>query len=287
MTTRTPRRVAVVGSGVAGLLAAHVLGKQTRVTLYEADTRLGGHADTHVVDGIAVDTGFIVHNDRTYPTCSGSSTSSASRPTTPTCRCRCASTGPALEYAGALGASGLFPSWRNVLDPSYLRMLTEIPRFHRDATGSWPRRSTGGERRRDAAFVRRARRVSPMFRTHFLGSLVPACGPATRPSRSTTRRATCSPSSTTTACSASSGHRTWRTVIGGSREYVESVAARAPDVRTGTKVTSVLETADRRGVTDGNGHVDAYDAVVLATTRTSRWRCSPSRPRCSARCSAP
>ena len=61
------RRVAVVGSGVAGLSAAHVLGREARVTLFEADSRLGGHADTHVVDRIAVDTGFIVHNERTYP----------------------------------------------------------------------------------------------------------------------------------------------------------------------------------------------------------------------------
>ncbi|MCW2849759.1 MAG: FAD-dependent oxidoreductase, partial [Marmoricola sp.] len=65
--TQAPHHVAVIGSGVAGLTAAHVLGRQTRVTLYEADSRLGGHADTHEVDGIAVDTGFIVHNERTYP----------------------------------------------------------------------------------------------------------------------------------------------------------------------------------------------------------------------------
>ena len=63
----TPRDVAVVGSGVAGLTAAHVLGRQARVTLYEADARLGGHADTHAVDDLAIDTGFIVHNERTYP----------------------------------------------------------------------------------------------------------------------------------------------------------------------------------------------------------------------------
>lgn len=68
-----PRRVAVVGSGVAGLTAAHVLRSGgTHVTLYEAASRLGGHADTHLVDvagrTVAVDTGFLVHNDRTYPT---------------------------------------------------------------------------------------------------------------------------------------------------------------------------------------------------------------------------
>ena len=68
----TRRRVAVVGSGIAGLTAAYALSKNSTVTLYEADSRLGGHADTHYVAGpdgpVGVDTGFIVHNDRTYPT---------------------------------------------------------------------------------------------------------------------------------------------------------------------------------------------------------------------------
>jgi hypothetical protein len=69
----TRSRVAVIGSGVAGLTTAHVIARSADVTLFEADHRLGGHADTHSVtasDGteLAIDTGFIVHNERTYPT---------------------------------------------------------------------------------------------------------------------------------------------------------------------------------------------------------------------------
>ena len=69
----TGRRIAVVGSGVAGLTAAYVLNRHDNVTLFEADNRLGGHAHTHNVsqpDGstLGIDTGFIVHNERTYPT---------------------------------------------------------------------------------------------------------------------------------------------------------------------------------------------------------------------------
>ena len=68
----TGRRIAVVGSGVAGLTAAYVASRTSHVTLYEADDRLGGHAETHTVldpsgRELAIDTGFIVHNRRTYP----------------------------------------------------------------------------------------------------------------------------------------------------------------------------------------------------------------------------
>ena len=58
------RRIAVIGSGISGLTAGYVLAQANHVTLFEADDRLGGHADTHP---ISVDTGFIVYNERTYP----------------------------------------------------------------------------------------------------------------------------------------------------------------------------------------------------------------------------
>ena len=112
--------VAIVGSGVAGLTAAHVLARRARVTLYEADSRLGGHADTHLVDAageLAVDTGFIVHNERTYPhllrlfdelgveTQESDMSMSVRDDDPPDCW-------DGVECAGALGLAGLFPSWR-------------------------------------------------------------------------------------------------------------------------------------------------------------------------------
>ena len=67
------RRVAVVGSGVSGLTAAYLLSRTAEVTLFESAQRVGGHVHTHrptLADGspVAVDSGFIVCNDRTYPT---------------------------------------------------------------------------------------------------------------------------------------------------------------------------------------------------------------------------
>src|SRR5690242_9492158 len=68
---RRREQVAVVGAGVAGLTSAYVLSRHHDVTLIEAEPRLGGHAHTHTVDTargpLRVDSGFIVHNDRTYP----------------------------------------------------------------------------------------------------------------------------------------------------------------------------------------------------------------------------
>src|SRR6188474_1053936 len=132
--TPTPQRIAVVGSGVAGLTAAYVASRTAHVTLFEADDRLGGHADTHVVtEGdreLAIDTGFIVHNPRTYPVLLRmfAELDVATQPSEMSMSIRDDGTG--LEWAGALGRRGLFPTSANLRNPRYLAMLPEIPRFH-------------------------------------------------------------------------------------------------------------------------------------------------------------
>src|SRR6478735_7513390 len=271
MTPQTPDRVAVVGSGVAGLTAAHVLARRARVTLYEADSRLGGHADTHVVatpDGaIAVDTGFIVHNERTYPNLLRLFDELGVETQESDMSMSVRSDDHRLEWAGALGFAGLFPTWRNTLRPSYLRMLTEIPRFHRRARKLLVSRRTSTDGAPDEtlrSFLDRGG-FSPLFRTHFMESLVAcvwSCDPAVALDYPARYLFTFLQHHGMLQVF---GSPQWRTVTGGSREYVERVAARLPDVRTGTKVTSVLETPRGVEVTDGNGVVETYDAVVVAT----------------------
>ena len=264
----TPRHVAVIGSGVAGLTAAHVLGRQTRVTLYEADSRLGGHADTHVVDGPgnsswAIDTGFIVHNERTYPHLLRLFDELGVQTQESDMSMSVRSDDHALEWAGALGLGGLFPTWRNALRPSYLRMLVEIPRFHRMARRLL-QAPVVEEDETLGSFLDRGR-FSPLFRTHFMESLVAcvwSCDPAVALDYPARYLFTFLEHHGMLQVF---GSPQWRTVTGGSREYVEKVAARLPDVRTGTKVTSVAETPTGVEVTDGNGQVDTFDAVVVAT----------------------
>ena len=273
-----PRR-AVIGSGIAGLAAAHVLGTRGPVTLYEADSRLGGHADTHEVqvDGrtVGVDTGFIVHNDRTYPTLLRlfAELGVATQESDMSMSVRDDGTG--LEYAGARAARGLFPRLRNLTDPAYLRMLTEVRGFHREArallalgTGDVDGSGDGGSDTRDrdetlGSFARRCG-FTPYFSRHFLEPVVAAvwsCDPEVAldyPARYLFEFLDHHGMLTV------SGSPTWRTVTGGSRSYVESLAARIADVRLSTPVLSVVETADGVVVTDAHGVSDTFDSVVIA-----------------------
>jgi Protein of unknown function (DUF1295)/Flavin containing amine oxidoreductase len=131
------RSVAVIGSDVAGLTAAYVLSGRDRVTLYEADTRLGGHTHTHFVgDGtvIGVDSAFLAHNARTYPTLCRLFAELGVRTQESDMSMSVCVDDIGLEYAEALGVRGLFASWLT-LRPRYLQMLAEITRFHPNYLG--------------------------------------------------------------------------------------------------------------------------------------------------------
>ncbi|WP_183096016.1 FAD-dependent oxidoreductase [Nocardioides stalactiti] len=272
----TPRRLAVVGSGVAGLTAAYVASRTAEVTLYEADDRLGGHADTHRVpdaatgQDLAIDTGFIVHNRSTYPVLlrlfdelgvatqeSEMSMSTSDEET-------------GLEWAGALGARGLFPRRANLHDPRYLRMLADIPRFHRMARRLLATVDDGGEVSPDltvAVFLERGG-FSPYFRRHFVEPLIAAVW-------------SCDPTVATEYPAAYLftflrhhgmlgvfGSPAWRTVSGGSRSYVDKVAAAlvasGGGVRLSAPVDAIIETADGVRVRTAVDEQE-YDAVVVAT----------------------
>ncbi len=273
------RRVAVVGSGVAGLTAAYVASRTAHVVLYEADDRLGGHADTHdVLDPgtgpgteltLGIDTGFIVHNPRTYPVLLRMFAELGVRTQPSEMSMSIRDDGTGLEWAGAMGRRGLFPTSANLRNPRYLRMLTEIPRFHRRAQRvvSQARVPSTGDVTEDVTLRRFLDEggFTPYFVRHFMEPLVAAvwsCDPEVAldyPARYLF-----------TFLSHHGmlgifGSPQWRTVSGGSHRYVEKVAAEVGEVRLGAKVTSLLETADGVEVTDGNGRTETFDAVVVAT----------------------
>lgn len=270
MSSTHQRRIAVVGSGVAGLTAAWIASRTAHVTLYEADDRLGGHADTHHVptpDGeLAIDTGFIVHNRRTYPTLLRlfAELGVETQPSEMSLSVSDAGTG--VEYAGALGARGLFAQRSSLRSRDHWTMLLEIPRFHRrarallarDAGGADP---GGEETLRD--FLAEGG-FSAGFVRHFMEPLVAAvwsCDPATALDYPARYLFTFLEHHGMLGVL---GSPEWRTVTGGCATYVAQVAAALDDIRVETKVTSVRELADRVEVTDGSGATTAFDAVVIA-----------------------
>lgn len=262
------RSIAVIGSGVAGLTAAHVLARHDRVTLFEADERLGGHAHTHSVPvesgaDVQVDTGFIVHNDRTYPTLLRlfAELGVATQDSDMSMSIRSETSG--LEYAGARGLRGLFPTARNLARPQYLAMLAEVPRFHRAAravlAADDPERAeeTLGE------FLAR-HRFSGYLEENFLTPLVAAvwsCEPATAmryPARYLFTFLEHHGMLSVT------GSPTWRTVTGGSARYVEKVAAGLDEVLPGTPVRRLRRTPDGVRVQADGGLDRRFDAAVIA-----------------------
>jgi len=141
------RRAAVIGSGVSGLTAAYLLRNRYQVTLYEADDRLGGHAHTHEVAThddrlLGLDTGFLVHNTRNYPSLIRlfGELGVQTQPTEMSMSVRCRGCG--LEYAGSRGLRGLVPTASALTRPGYLAMLATVPSFYRAA---W-RTVTGGSK---------------------------------------------------------------------------------------------------------------------------------------------
>src|SRR3954469_23152641 len=129
---------AVVGGGVSGLTAAYLLAKTHHVTLFEADERVGGHAHTHDVPlpgggSAAVDSGFIVLNDRTYPLLRRllAELGVATRPTEMSMSISCGEGG--LNCVGGGGAGGIFAQRRNAVSPRFWRLLLGIRRFQKAA----------------------------------------------------------------------------------------------------------------------------------------------------------
>ncbi|MEU9923992.1 FAD-dependent oxidoreductase [Streptomyces griseoluteus] len=260
------RRTAVVGSGVAGLTAAHVLRRAHHVTLYEADDRLGGHAHTHDLmapDGRIhrVDSGFIVHNRRTYPNLLrlfrelGVATQESEMSMSVRCE------GCGLEYAGARGARGLLAQPRNLLRAPYLRMLAEVPAFHRAARALLEH---GGHSTLTLGqFMDRAG-FSPYFRAHFMTPLVSCVWSCDAETAQHYPAAYLFRFLDHHGMLSITGSPVWRTVTGGSRSYVDRVAAEVQEVRTSAPVRTVLRHVDGVTITTRDGTTDSYDHVVVA-----------------------
>lgn len=257
-------RIAVIGAGISGLSAAWLLGQAHDVVLFEAAPRLGGHANTVRVAGAggetAVDTGFIVYNEATYPNFIAlmDHLRVATQPTEMSFAVSL--DGGRLEYSGT-SVAGLFAQRSNLVRPRFWAMLQDITRFYRHAS-------------RDAV-AGRAAGIS-------LGDYLAAggYGAAFRddhllPMAAAIWSAPCSEILSYPAAAFLRFHHNhgllqltdrpvWRTVTGGSSTYVQKLrTAFSGEIRAGTPVRRV-----RRGANDvvltGDGWVETFDQVVFA-----------------------
>ena len=131
------RRIAVIGAGISGMGAAHMLARDHAVTLFEAASRLGGHARTVMAGKRGdqpVDTGFIVFNYANYPHLAALF-DELNVPVAPSCMSFGASIdGGRIEYA-LTSLNALFAQRRNIVNPSFIRMIRDVMHFNKRASG--------------------------------------------------------------------------------------------------------------------------------------------------------
>jgi predicted NAD/FAD-binding protein len=258
-------RVAVIGAGISGLGAAWALRGRHRVTLYEAAGRLGGHSNTIevTVDGhtVPVDTGFIVYNDVNYPNLVQLFDALAVA-TEPSDMSFAVSIGNgALEYSGT-SLAGLIAQKRNLLRPRFWRMVVDTMRFYREARALLkqpaPSDITLG------AFLDQGGYSAGFLDDHLLpmGAAIwssPVAAMREFPLLSFARffenhgllQLTDRPR--------------WRTVTGGSRQYVARIAhALGPDAIRAVAATRLRRLPDGVELRDASGEARVYDQIVLA-----------------------
>lgn len=260
------RRVAVIGSGISGLSAAWLLSRKLDVTLYESEPRLGGHSNTIMVptkDGaLPVDTGFIVYNERNYPnlvalfreigvTTSASNMSFAA-----------SLEGGKLEYSGS-GLNGLIGQRGNVIRPRFWRMMRDILRFYREAPALLARSDLHGISLGE--YLDRNGYAPAFVEDHLLPMGAAIWSTTARDMRAYPLLAFVRFFASHGLLSLADRPK-WRTVLGGSQEYVHRMSVDFADkIRLGTAVRSIVRDNGRVVVTDSKGQADSFTDVVIAS----------------------
>jgi len=257
-------RIAVIGSGVAGCLVAHRLAPQHEVTVFEAQSRTGGHVHTHELerDGhcYRVDSGFIVYNERTYPRFSAllAELGVDSQPSPMSFSVRDDRAG--LEYNGT-SFNTLFAQRRNLLRPSFWRMVRDILRFNREA----PALLRAGAPDVSLSEYLNERKYSREFVEHYLvpmGSAIWSTDPARLlqfPARFFVRFFDHHGMLTV------NGRPQWRVVRGGSETYLRRLTAGFQDrIRLDCPVRELTRGGGHVWVRAGGDSRQRFDAAFVA-----------------------
>ena len=258
-------RIAIVGAGVSGLVCAHLLHRRHEIAVFEALPRLGGHAHTVDVDlgrgdRVAVDTGFIVYNETTYPAFTGllRELGVATQPGEMSFSASSEASG--IEWASH-GANAFFAQRRNLLRPGFLRVLRDKLRFDREAralVGAEGEKATLGE-------WLAGRGYSQDFARHYVVPMGSAIWSADPEALLRFPAAAFARFFANHGLLALSPGLQWRTLCGGSRRYVEALVAPFRErIRTGCAVRSLVRTGSGVELATRDGALHRFDHAILA-----------------------
>lgn len=258
-------KVAVVGTGIAGMSAAWLLDRAHTVTVYEQDNHVGGHANTVDVPVggrlVPVDTGFIVYNEQNYPNLTALFNHLAVPTKLSSMSFAVSLRGGRMEYC-ASDLNGLLAQRSNMLHPRFWRMVIDILRFYREPPS--PRRWSHDETKTLGEFLHAGRYSQAFVEDHLLPIGAAIWSTSSDQIRDYPARAFIDFFRNHGLLTVRQ-QLAWRTVDGGSREYVRLLTAPyAHRIRFGG-VQAVRPQDGAVEVIDSGGQRDRFDHVVLAT----------------------
>ncbi|MEY4684062.1 MAG: hypothetical protein RLZ25_521 [Pseudomonadota bacterium] len=265
-------KIAIIGTGISGLVAAYHLNERCSLTLFEKNDYIGGHTQTHDIEWNGerhqIDTGFIVFNDWTYPEFIRlmKAIGVEDQPSLMSFSVKCERTG--LEYNGT-SLNALFAQRRNLFSPRFLGMIRDIMRFNREA----PDFLESGDDGMTLGAYLAAHRYGSAFKDHYIipmGAAIWSAAPEdmlTFPARFFIRFFK------NHGMLSIDERPLWRVIRGGSKSYIEPLTRSFREqIHLNAGIRSIRRHADRVEVVRADDSIESFDEVVLACHSDEAYR---------------